>query len=227
VIFDLDGTLADTFALIVSSWNAAVAAPLGRIYTAEEVIARFGLPEHGMLRREMQGRSDVEEAEEVFHKHYEAEHGVVSPFPGVDAMLHAIRDAGMPMGVMTGKGRRTLDITLRKLGWAGLFGSTVTGDDVTNQKPAPDGILAVARDLGAAPARSVYIGDSPVDIQAGNAAGMVSVAAAWHAHELHRLRAEPADFWAETPGDVMALLGLGEEDECSKEAASAAPSATK
>jgi HAD superfamily hydrolase (TIGR01509 family) len=210
VIFDLDGTLADTFALIVSSWNAAVARPLGRVYSPEEVIARFGLPEHGMLRREMEGRSDIEAAEEAFHKHYEAEHGSVSAFPGVDAMLRSIRDAGLPMGVMTGKGRRTLDITLRKLGWGALFGSTVTGDDVTNQKPAPDGILAVARALDVAPARAMYVGDSPVDIQAGNAAGMVSVAAAWHAHELHRLRAATADFWAETPAGVLVLLGLPE-----------------
>jgi 2-phosphoglycolate phosphatase len=208
VIFDLDGTLADTFALIVSSWNAAVSGPMGRTYAPEEVIARFGLPEHGMIRRELDGHPGADEADDVFHRHYEAEHGMVSAFPGVDAMLRAIRAAGIPMGVMTGKGRRTLDITLEKLGWTDLFGSTVTGDDVTNQKPAPDGIRKVADELGVPASGCLYVGDSPVDIQAGKAAGMTSVAAAWHAHYRDRLRAEQADCWAETPADVLALLGL-------------------
>src|SRR5689334_13435865 len=53
IIFDLDGTLADTFDLIVSSWNAACAEPMGRTYTAAEVIARFGPTESDMLRREL------------------------------------------------------------------------------------------------------------------------------------------------------------------------------
>jgi HAD superfamily hydrolase (TIGR01509 family) len=208
IIFDLDGTLADTFALIVSSWNAAVSGPMGRTYAPEEVIARFGLPEHGMIRRELDGHPGVDDADETFHRHYEAEHDSVSAFTGVGAMLHAVHAAGIPMGVMTGKGRRTLDITLDKLRWTDLFGSTVTGDDVVNQKPAPDGVEKAARELGAAPAASVYVGDSPVDIQAGKAAGMTTVAAAWHAHDNDRLRAANPDFWAETPADVLALLGL-------------------
>lgn len=212
VIFDLDGTLADTFALIVSSWNAAVSGPMGRTYAPEEVIARFGLPEHGMIRRELDGRPGVEEAVEEFHRHYDAEHGSVSAFPGVDTMLRSIRDAGIPMGVMTGKGRRSLDITLDKLGWTHLFGSTVTGDDVVNQKPAPDGVEKAAREIGADPKRCVYVGDSPVDIRAGNAAGMTTIAAGWHAHDRNSLRAEKADCWADTPADVLALLGLKGED---------------
>jgi phosphoglycolate phosphatase/pyrophosphatase PpaX len=184
---------------------------MGRTYAPEEVISRFGLPEHGMLRRELGDRADIEEAVDVFHQHYEAKHGSVSAFPGVDEMLRAIQAAGLPMGVMTGKGRVTLDITLENLGWADVFGSTVTGDDVTNQKPAPDGILKVAKELGVPPARCLYVGDSPVDIEAGKAAGMTSVAAAWHAHEVERLRAASADHWTETPADVVALLGLPEQ----------------
>lgn len=207
-IFDLDGTLADTFALIVSSWNAAVSGPMGRTYEPEEVIARFGLPEHGMIRRELGGRPGVEEAVEIFHRHYDAEHGIVSAFTGVDAMLHAIGAAGIPMGIMTGKGRRSLDITLRKLGWTTLFGSTATGDDVAHQKPAPEGVLKVARELGVEPGGCVYVGDSAVDIQAGRSAGMTTIAAAWHAHRLDELRAEHADYWIDAPGGVLALLGL-------------------
>ncbi len=208
-IFDLDGTLADTFPLIVSAWNAAMREPMGRDYAPEEVIARFGPPEWEMVSRELAGRNlDPQGVVEAFHVHYEAAHGTVSAFEGVNAMLEAIARSGLPMGVMTGKGRTTLDITLRRLGWEGFFGSTVTGDETERPKPDPEGVLKVARELGVPPERCVFVGDSPPDMQAGQAAGMATIAAAWHSVFLDALPAESPDYWVENPLEVLALLGI-------------------
>ena len=204
VIFDLDGTLADTFPLIVASWNAAMSEPLGRTFTAEEVIARFGVPDSVMLRRDLPPAA-WERAIQAYHEYYEAQHDMVTPFDGVQEMLDALVQGDMPLGLMTGKGRPAADITLRKLGWQGVFGSVVTGEDVTRQKPDAEGVLLAAEELGIAAEHCVYIGDMPVDIEAGRNAGMVTIAAGWHGYYQDRLRLSTPDHWAETPADIVDL----------------------
>jgi phosphoglycolate phosphatase-like HAD superfamily hydrolase len=89
IIFDLDGTLADTFPLIVSSWNEAMHEPLGRVFTPEEVVARFGVPDPAMLQRELPAAA-WEQAIATYHEHYEAKHEIVTPFAGVPEMLSAL-----------------------------------------------------------------------------------------------------------------------------------------
>ena len=202
VIFDLDGTLADTIPLIVSSFNAAVGPVAGRAFSLTEVIAKFGPPDSGMLLKEV-GEERAEAVDEVYHAHYAANHGGVVVFEGVREMLEAIRAAGLAMGVMTGKGRRTADITLRELGWADLFPAVITGDEAVRPKPAPDGVLEVARLLGVEPSRCAFVGDSPGDVKAGRAAGMVTIAAGWHSVYAERVRAAGPDAWAERPADVV------------------------
>lgn len=207
IIFDLDGTLADTFPLIVRAWNVALTPVTGKTYSDEEVIARFGIPDGQMIVRELAGRP-AGEAVDAYHACYEREHAaIVRPFEGIESLLGELQRRRVPIGVMTGKGRRTADITLRQLGWDHTFAAVITGDDVAGQKPAPDGPLAAAKKLGAAPADCAFVGDSPADIGAGRSAGMISVAAAWHPVFVEALRALAPDLWAERPADVLKVLG--------------------
>ena len=209
VIFDLDGTLADTIPLIVASFNAAVGPVAGKAFSQAEVIARFGPPDTLMLRKEV-GDERWADVTEVYHAHYEANHGGVVVFEGVREMLRALRDAGVPMGVMTGKGRRTADITLRALGWEAWFPAVITADEAVRAKPSPDGPLEVARMLGVEAGRCAFVGDAPADIKAGRAAGMTTIAAGWHAVYREKVRALRPDVWAERPGEVVeVVLGRG------------------
>lgn len=205
LIFDLDGTLADTFPLIVSAWNAAVTPHTGKMYSEQEVIARFGIPDPQMIRRELPGDAG-DRAVETYHAHYADRHGIVTAFQGVDEMLAELRRRKVPMGLMTGKGRRSATITLEALGWGGTFGAVVTGEDIEHQKPAPDGPLAAARRLDIAAADCAFVGDSPADIGAAQNAGMLAVAAAWHGHYADEIRAMKPDVWAESPADVLCLV---------------------
>jgi HAD superfamily hydrolase (TIGR01509 family) len=203
----LDGTLADTIPLIVAAFNAAVGPVKGKAFSQAEVIARFGPPDTGMLLKEV-GEARGAEVIEAYHAHYEANHGGVVVFEGVREMLRALGDAAVPMGVMTGNGRRTADITLRELGWEGLFGAVITGDEAVRPKPAPDGVLEVARMLGVEAGRCAYVGDSPSDMKAGRAAGMVTIAAGWHSVYREKVKALGPDVWAERPAEVVeAVLG--------------------
>ena len=208
VIFDLDGTLADTFPLIVAAWTAALGETLGREFSTEEVVSRFGIPDAAMLRRELNDHPEpvIEAALEKYFSHYESAHDMVQAFEGVPQMLQALHERGVPLGVMTGKGRRPADISLRLLGWSKYFGSVVTGEDVTEQKPAPDGVLLAAQELKVAPNRCAYVGDSPVDIGAGRAAGMFTIAAAWQTFYSERLREAKPDAWAESPARLIEIL---------------------
>jgi len=206
VVFDLDGTLADTFGLIVSAWNASVGRHTGKVYSDQEVISRFGIPDPEMIRRELAGAAG-EEAVELYHAHYAQRHGdVVRAFEGIDGLLAELRTRNVPLGLMTGKGRRSAAITLETLGWSTTFGAVVTGDDVERQKPDPAGLLAASRALGVTPAHCAFVGDSPADIGAGKAAGMVTVMAGWHPVYLEEVRRMEPDVWAQTPGDVLRLL---------------------
>jgi 2-phosphoglycolate phosphatase len=213
IIFDLDGTLADTFPLIVASWNAALHEPLGRQYTADEVVARFGLPDESIVRRELQKHPEsvVDAALEKYFEHYAQTHHIVQPFEGIETMLQTLQQRGFKMGVMTGKGRRTADISVRVLNWEKYFGSIITGDEVHEQKPSPEGVLMVAQQLHVEPTHCAYVGDSPADIGAGKAAGMWTIAASWHTYYTEKLRATQPDFWAETPEQILQMLRIASE----------------
>lgn len=205
VLFDLDGTLADTFPLIVSSWNAAVSPFSGKVYSTSDVISRFGVTDTAMIQRELP-REHWDRAEATYYSHYELNHSTVEVFPGVRELLAGLRGRRMPMGLMTGKGRRSATITLRCLGWESHFGSVVTGDDVVRQKPAPEGLLKVAGELGVGPGECVWVGDSPADMKAGKAAGMYTIAAGWHLVYADRIRSLEPDRIAENPEELGLML---------------------
>ena len=205
-IFDLDGTLVDTFDLVISSYIAATRDFLGRDLSREEVISRFGPTEVQMLRRDLPAEQH-EQAIEVFLRRYREDHSkLVSIFEGIPEMLDRLRERNIPMGIVTGKGRDTADITLARLGWTDKFQIVVTGDESPNPKPAPDGLLMVSRSLDALPEDCVFVGDAPADISAGKSAGMTTVWASWHpvyAEEIARLA---PDVVARVPADLLEIV---------------------
>ena len=206
IIFDLDGTLADTLSLIVLSWNAATRDVMRREYSAADVIARFGPTEVAMLRKELPA-AHHEAAIRAFLKHYERNHAALAGvFDGVPELLAELSRRRVPMGVMTGKGRDTADITLAALGWTNLFASVVTGDECHMPKPAPDGVLMVARELNVPPHECAFVGDAPADIGAGKAARMRTVWAGWHPVYAEQIRPLKPDVIATRPADVLTLF---------------------
>ncbi len=209
VIFDLDGTLADTFPLIVGAWNAGVGAITGKSYSDEEVISRFGIPDPQMIRREFGGDETLGlRADEAYHAFYQREHAAtVKAFDGIDEMLSQLRRRNVPLGLMTGKGRRSARITVESLGWKEVFAAIVTGEDVKRQKPEPEGLQTVAARLDVPAQSCAFVGDSPADMGAGKNAGMVVVAAGWHPVYLDEIRAMKPDVWAEAPADIIRLIG--------------------
>ncbi len=202
VIFDLDGTLLDTFPAIVRAWNAGMEPIFGRSFEPQEVVSHFGLPDEQMLRAAFPAAlSEAEKraAIERYFAGYRDAHDAIEPFAGITSLLDFLENRGVPLGVMTGKGRRACDETLAHFSWTNRFRSVVTGSEVEHQKPHPEGPLRVARELNVEPRDCVFVGDSPADIGAAESAGMFSVVAGWHDFYFDELKALRPDLWPQSP----------------------------
>jgi phosphoglycolate phosphatase/pyrophosphatase PpaX len=159
-----------------------------------------------MLRKELPAELH-ERAIAEFRQCYRENHPrMVRVFEGIPEMLESLRAKGIPLAIMTGKGRDTADITLAELGWTNLFASVITGDEAPKPKPAPDGIIVAAQLIGVPPADCIFVGDAPADIQAGKASGATTVWASWHPVYRERIEALGPDMIAVTPADVVALF---------------------
>lgn len=179
VLFDVDGTLIDSYRLYLESYRRALAPVLGRAPTDAEIAARRPSAERRFLE-EWLGPERGRECHAAMCRHYEELHAHLSDgiYEGVREMLAALRAAGVPLGVVTGKGRHAWEVVERSTD-LGRFAIVVTEDDAEHPKPHPGGLLSAADALGIEPRRIAYIGDSVSDVEAARAAGMLAGAALW------------------------------------------------
>lgn len=204
VIFDLDGTLADTLPATYRCFAEAVAPALGRRPTDEEIRARMGGADQEIIAR-WAGPEHAADAVARLYACYERELTVVRPIEGIPELLRDLAAGGRRVALFTGRGRPSTDRLLASLGLDGLFPVTLTGEEAGRPKPAPDGILAVAATCGTAPADAVYVGDSPLDIASARAAGAQAIGVLWATREEAALRASGAPL-AATVDELRGLL---------------------
>jgi pyrophosphatase PpaX len=192
VLFDLDGTLLDTIPLILTSFRHATATVLGAPLPDDVMLANVGVP----LRVQMTEFSP-EHAEELLHCYREHNNSIhdemVCMFPPTPAALTRIADTGLPLGIVTSKSRMMAERGLAITGIAGLFQTLVTCDDLAEHKPDPAPLRFAADALGVDVRYCIYIGDSPHDVAAARAAGMLAVAATWGVSSRETLLAAEPD----------------------------------
>jgi phosphoglycolate phosphatase len=184
IVFDWDGTLFDSTALIARCIQAAcrdVGAPEPSHADAAYVI---GLGLTDALRHVAPGlpESRYPELGKRYRHHYFASQHELSLFPGTLEMLHALKARHHWLGVATGTGRRGLDDALAHSQLQGLFDATRTADE-TASKPDPTMLLELMREFGAAPERTLMIGDTTHDLQLAANAGTPRVGVSFGAHE--------------------------------------------
>ncbi|KUL30834.1 hydrolase [Actinoplanes awajinensis subsp. mycoplanecinus] len=199
-VWDMDGTLIDSSRVVPAAFVRTVAELGAPPVTAEQVVAAYGRGTPEVILDHLTGRALSAAEHDVYYRHLD---GVpVTAYPDVAATLAALRAAALPVTVFTGASTRAARILLAA---AGLDTDLIIGgDQVEHPKPAPDGMLLAAAELGTTAGRLILVGDSFLDLRAAAAAGSRSAAAGWgHRHD----PAEPADFRLATPLDLLAIIG--------------------
>lgn len=181
LLFDADGTLLDTYGIILTSMRHTVNGIAGGNYGDDELMARVGTPLLDQMLHFANGDEDrAQELVDLYRKHNDGIHDEnIRPFPDTKEALGMLSDAGFRMGVVTSKRHFMADRGLRMSGIAQYFDVLVASDDWPEHKPEPGPVLRGCELLGIPPEECAYIGDSPFDIQAGNSAGCFTVAALW------------------------------------------------
>ena len=198
VLFDLDGTLIDSVPLILASVHHAF-ADRPRRPTDEEWIAGIGTPLRVQLEAWADGPEDLGAILERYRLYQAAHHDAMTrAFPGAVETVGALHEAGHRMGIVTGKLAETSANSLAHVGMRSFFDAIVGANSCAHHKPHPEPVLLALERLGARPQDAIFVGDSPLDVKAGNAAGVSTVAALWGAssrealdaaHPAHRLEA--------------------------------------
>lgn len=188
VLWDVDGTLVSTKDLYLECYRRALEPYVGKVLTDDELLGARQQHSELYMLKSRSGES-FEACMAAFAKHYAELHpthfgGV---YPGVMEVLHELRARGIRNGIVTGKSRSSWEITLTAIQF-GEFDVVVVDDDVANPKPDPEGLLAALRALDINSDDAIYVGDSPDDMHAAQAAGMRAAAALWSKSELWRER---------------------------------------
>ena len=212
VLFDLDGTLANTLVSIASFANEALAdcglpaietdayrylVGNGRDTLIRRMLHTLGQPEDGELFDRVGTAYDAAYAAEPLR--------LVTAYPHIPQLLEGLKDRGIPCAVLSNKPD---DMTHAVVG--GLFArdtfAVVRGQrDGVPKKPAPDAVFSILNTLGVEPAHCLYVGDTKVDMQTGKNAGAVTAGVLWGFRDEDELRANGADHIV---GDPLELLKL-------------------
>jgi pyrophosphatase PpaX len=196
LLFDLDGTLADSIALLLASFHHTFHAHGRTAPPDEEWIAGIGTPLITQMRHLVPTEEEAQRMILTYREFQRTHHDeMLREFEGVGETLALLKSQGHPTALVTSKGN---DLAHRALTWLHLTRhiDVVVGMDSTERhKPDPDPVLHALAELGSTPSNALFLGDSPHDIEAGNAAGVTSVAALWGPFSRTVLeRASPAYF---------------------------------
>ena len=203
VIFDMDGTLADNLELIVRSFNYAVAKFVGREFSREEVFSRFG-PTLEKMVADTVPKEDGKTAIARYHEHYRSFfHDYAHVYPGITELITALRRVNIITSVCTGSDRTMTQTTLERSGLQNMFSAIVTADDVTEEKPDPEGLILTMQLVNAPAAQTIYLGDAARDIEASKRAGIASAAVLWGFGKEATLRAQEPDYVFDSPFDAL------------------------
>lgn len=205
VLFDFDGTLADTIPLIVASFQHTVRDVLGeqvseaeaRSWIGRTLVDTFGerYPDHAEHLVETYRTWNLTHHDEL-----------IRAVDGVPELLDALVASGSRVGVVSSKGEHTVRRGLEAVGLRHDFAVLIGLEATELHKPHPDPLLHAAEALSVDPSACAYVGDAVVDIRAAQAAGMRAVGVTWGAGTADELRAAGPDAVTNTAGELLGIL---------------------
>jgi pyrophosphatase PpaX len=182
VLFDLDGTVIDSGAIILASMRHAAETVVGGDWHDEELMQAVGGPGLEAQMVALDPGLDparVDELFRVYRAHNEPLHDTLECCAGMEDVLTTLKERGHRLGIVTAKRRVTVDLAFARLPIEHLFETVVGGDETEHQKPDPAPLLLALDRLGARPEEAAYVGDSPFDMRSARAAGLYAIGVSW------------------------------------------------
>jgi pyrophosphatase PpaX len=207
VVFDLDGTLADTIPTVTRLYSHVLRQYTGRKWTLAELLQYFGPPEDIIFERITNDKTLSATMLAEYYRLSEAHGTEFQAFTGVADVLTRLQSLGVRLGVFTSGVTEAALIRLRHAGLLDFFEAVIGGDQVTSYKPHPEGLQQLLRRFEVEPQATLYIGDSPLDVQAGRAAGATTAGVLWGVGAREMLAAAAPDHLVEDIGQLSALIG--------------------
>ena len=205
VLFDLDGTLIDSTELILESYAHTYRAH-GRVMTREQIEADLGLPLNDTLARYFHS-DDLKAATATYLDHFLARHDDdVRNMAGVVDLVRRLRAGGLRLAVVTSKFRETAKRGLALCRLDGMFEHVVAREDTSRHKPDSEPLIYALALLQADAEETAYVGDSPLDVEAADGAGVRSIAALWRPTTESAFAVREPDAFAKTPAEAADIL---------------------
>jgi pyrophosphatase PpaX len=207
VLFDLDGTVVDSGAIILASLRHATQTVLGRTIPDEQLLATVG---GSGLVSQMRDFDETltDELVRVYTEHNRPLHAELAACEGMIDLLEELRADGRRLGIVTAKRRATVELAFAHVPIGHLFDVVVAGDETDRQKPHPEPLLRALAQHGPPMDSAAYVGDSPYDMQAAKAGGLAAIAVTWgRIHTRERLEQEAPDEVVDTTEELRAVLG--------------------
>jgi pyrophosphatase PpaX len=206
VLFDLDGTVIDSGAMILASMRHAAREVLGAEVPDDQLMAAVGGPGLEAQMRAL-APDHVDELVTVYRAHNEPLHDELVCCAGMEDLLVRLRHEGRRLGIVSAKRRQTVELAFARLPIEHLFETVVGGDETERHKPDPAPLLLALERLDARPEEAAYVGDAPFDVKAAKGAGLYAIAVTWGGiHARERLEAERPDALVDTPEELLGHL---------------------
>jgi pyrophosphatase PpaX len=214
VLWDLDGTIADTHHLIHHCLDYTLNTHIGRGMERDIWEQWVGVPlrdlfpvayaHHGMAAPD---GAAVDSLTQCYRARLAEVDSGVEPFPGVVETLESLRRAGVRQAVVATKHEGAVARTLKNLGIADLFEAVVAGDHCSNYKPHPEPFLRACDMLELAPSACTAVGDTTADVLGAKAAGVHAVAAIWGVVGIEKLMEACPDSVIRRPEELLEIVG--------------------
>lgn len=176
VIFDMDGTIADTLPLCIAAFREAVQPFFDKPVSEQDILRTFGPSEEGTIRALIPAH--YEEGVQAYLDHYRHLHDMCpKPFDGIPELFGLLKEKGVRLALVTGKGPLSLPISLDCFGLNDVFDAVETGSPQGPIKPL--GLRNILDELKLRPDECIYIGDMPSDVLACREVSVPVVAATW------------------------------------------------
>ena len=208
-VFDMDGTILDTLEDLKNSLNFALRENGFPERTTDEVRRFVGNGVRKLIDRAAPENTDKETKDKIFdtfNGHYKVHcTDNTRPYKGIKESVKTLRDKGIKTAVVSNKEHYGVILLCEKY-FPGLFDMAAGSTDAVRKKPAPDTVLSVMEKLGVSPEKTVYIGDSDVDIETAKNAGTDCISVSWGFRTEEFLKEHGATVITDEPGKLAGLI---------------------